>query len=186
MYAVFGESEKRLDPAEVPLNYYLLPSEGDILDIREHTSQRPMMMTGTRDIAADGLQSKRNGIILLRLGYWQDMEKFTSSLRCSRPDDYLLFKRRVADEMIGEAERRWGHCCGAIEPLAVGTPLTFRDELSAPEGCAYGAMHRLGQYNPEVRTRLPGAFLVRAVDSDDRCCRRVAFRTGGGRRNSRT
>jgi all-trans-retinol 13,14-reductase len=41
----------------------------------------------------------------------------------------------------------------------MGTPLTFRDELSAPEGCAYGAMHCLNQYNPQPRTRVPGLLL---------------------------
>lgn len=159
MYAVFGESKKRLDPGTPPMNYYLLPSAGDILRKREHTRMRPMMMTGTRDTSADRLQSGKNGIILLRLGDWEEMDRFKDSVKNARPADYISFKNKVAAEMIDEAEKRWGNHCGTIEPLAVGSPLTFRDELSAPQGCAYGAMHCLGQYNPEARTRLPGLFL---------------------------
>ena len=159
MYAVFGESKKRLEPETPPMNYYLLPSEGDILGRREQTCRRPMMMTGTRGGTADGLQSGKNGIILLRLGDWKDTFRFESSVRDARPADYLSYKSKVSAEMIDEAVKRWGNRCGPIEPLATGTPLTFRDELSAPDGCAYGAMHCLGQYNPEARTRLPGLFL---------------------------
>ena len=62
--------------------------------------------------------------------------------------------------MIRTAEQRWGEYCGRIEPLAVGTPLTFRDMLGAPQGCVYGAMQSLDQFNPGVRTRLAGLFLI--------------------------
>ncbi len=61
--------------------------------------------------------------------------------------------------MVAQAERLWHEQCGAIQPLATGTPLTFCDELSAPEGCTYGAMHCLDQFNPDIRTRLPGLYL---------------------------
>lgn len=162
MFAVFGRSEKELNPLSGPLNHFILPPGDDILSKRPATpfAVRPMMMTGTRTTSVEALQQERNGIILLRLGYWQDVERFSASTSGSRPDGYRDLKQRVGTEMIETAERRWGHICGNIEPFAVGTPLTFRDELNAPGGCAYGAMHALEQFNPDVRTKLPGLFLA--------------------------
>lgn len=161
MFAVFGKSERLLDTRKGPVNYYLLPEESDVLPELTDTPHylRPMMMTSTRNELTESLQQERNGIILLRLGYWQDIEKFTGSLLSGRSEKYEKFKRDIAAEMIAIAEQQWGNFCGSIEPLAVGTPLTFNDELTAPEGCAYGAMHCLGQCNPDVRTRVLGLYL---------------------------
>ena len=161
MFAVFGECEQPLDYLSGPLNYYMLPGEGEIMEESNHVPShlRPMMMTASREGPEDILRSDQNGIILLRLGYWQDVEKFKDSSPDNRPGDYETYKNIVAAEMIQSAEHRWGKLCGSIKPVAVGTPLTFRDELGAPEGCAYGAMHCLDQFNPDVRTRLPGLYL---------------------------
>jgi len=118
-----------------------------------------MTSTRTAPLSQELLQEEQNGIILLRLGYWQDVAEFEKSSPTDRPEKYERFKGEIAAEMIEIAEQRWGDICGKIEPLAIGTPLTFRDELAAPEGCAYGAMHCLDQFNPDVRTRLPGLLL---------------------------
>lgn len=162
MFAVFGRSEKQLNPLDGALNHYVLPAGQDLLSGNSNTphSQRPMMMTGTRTSPVESLQEKANGIILLRLGYWQDVERFSSSSPSTRPEEYRAFKETIGSEMVGVAQKRWGDLTGEIETLAVGTPLTFRDELNAPEGCAYGAMHCLDQFNPDVRTRLPGLYLA--------------------------
>lgn len=161
MFAVFGKGDRRLDTLNGPLNYYLLPAEGDVIpenwNIPHH--QRPMMMTSTRGRKDQSLHADSDGIILLRLGYWQDVCRFEKDSSDRRSDSYEEYKAGIAREMVHIAEERWGDICGKIEVLAVGTPLTFRDELAAPEGCAYGAMHCLDQFNPDVRTRLPGLYL---------------------------
>lgn len=173
MFGVFGKSERALNTLEGALNYYVLPGKTDVLPVSATTPHglRPMMMTSTRTSTGKRsktctgsgpeqlLQQDQNGIILLRLGYWQDVQGFADSSPGNRPENYQEYKTQIATEMIQTAEQRWGDLCGTIEPLAVGTPLTFRDELTAPEGCAYGAMHCLDQFNPDVRTRLPGLFL---------------------------
>jgi all-trans-retinol 13,14-reductase len=69
-----------------------------------------------------------------------------------------MYKEKIACEMLHAARKTWDGC-GEIHPLAVGTPLTFRDELTAPQGSAYGVMHCLGQFNPGARTRLRGLWL---------------------------
>ena len=162
MFAVFGRSEKQLNPFDGPLNHYVLPVGHDVLTSSSNTPLhlRPMMMTGTRTRSGQSLQQDSNGIILLRLGYWQDVEQFSSSNPSTRPEEYKAYKKTIGSEMVDVARKRWGRLTGEIETLAVGTPLTFRDELNAPEGCAYGAMHCLDQFNPDVRTRLPGLYLA--------------------------
>ncbi len=161
LFAVFGESEKNIQQYGKGLNYYLLPGEGEILPDNHHIplDERPIMLTSTGGWGQQCLQPSQNGIIMLCLGYWADVEQFADSKSRNRPGSYEQLKIEVAEKMLEIARQRWGDPCGNIEPLAVGTPLTFRDELSAPEGCAYGAMHCLGQFNPEVRTRLPGLYL---------------------------
>lgn len=159
MFAVFGRSKKEICWDNGALNYFLLPTgreaipEEDALD--PFSAQSPMLMTGTgyrrRKLQRDG-----NGIILLRPGSWQEVSRFAYGARC---EEYYTYKRKVAREMVRIAELRWGELTGEIEILASGSPLTFHDELSAPFGCTYGAMYCLGQYNPEVRTRLPGLYL---------------------------
>jgi all-trans-retinol 13,14-reductase len=161
MFAVFCKGEHSLNTCTGPVNYYLLPEEGEVLPANADTPHdlRPMMMTGSQGKRSDALQQDRNGIILLRLGYWKDTEQFAHAGAERRSSKYADYKMSVGKDMIAKAEQRWGHICGHLEPLAIGTPLTFRDELVAPYGCAYGAMHCLGQYNPDVRTRMPGLYL---------------------------
>jgi len=160
MFGVFGVSDKQIDPLRGALNYYYLPSPGQILP--EHPevphSQRPLLLTGTRNGHDEFLQASGNGIILLRPGYWREVGAFSSEIR-SRGEGYAEFKARITREMVTQAEELWHERCGSIKSLATGSPLTFRDELSAPEGCTYGAMHCLDQYNPDIRTRLQGLYL---------------------------
>ena len=163
MFAVFCKTEKAIDYTTGALNYYLLPENGDPLPqfSATPTGERAMMMAGagSRSGSADMSEADPHGAILLRLGYWQDVEQFAESSQGERPRAYQEMKTRVADEMVRAAEKRWGHVCGKVEQLATGSPLTFRDELAAPEGCAYGAMHCLDQFTPDVRTRVPGLYL---------------------------
>jgi all-trans-retinol 13,14-reductase len=121
--------------------------------------ERGMMLNcpGRRDLK--DLSSNRNGVILFEPAYWQDVEMFKDSDKNSRPPAYKAFKEHLAEQMLETARKNWGHLCGEIKPLAVATPLTFRDELSSPEGSAYGAVHSLDQVTPSIRTRVPGLWL---------------------------
>ena len=161
MFAVFGSSEKNVEQQREALNYYLLPEKGDVLPAYDGVplDQRPMMLTAAGCVQENSEPSPLNGISLLLLSYWQDVEKFAASRQGERPARYKRYKAEVADKMLTIAADRWGHITGEITPLAVATPLTFRDKLTAPQGCSYGAMHCLDQYNPDVRTRLPGLYL---------------------------
>ncbi|MCJ7604239.1 MAG: NAD(P)/FAD-dependent oxidoreductase [Desulfobulbaceae bacterium] len=162
MFAVFGS---RTDISDTPsfdlTNYFHIPSGLDVLPKSAETPfhKRALLMTRTRGRSDDSLPQDENGIILLRPAYWQDVELYHNSSKGNRPCSYALFKDKICNEMLLTAKETWGELCGMIRPLAVGTPLTFRDELTSPQGGAYGAMHCLGQFNPDIRTRLPGLLL---------------------------
>ena len=162
MFAVFGRRTDISDTQSLELiNYFHIPSGLDVLPKSAATPphKRALMMTRTRGRNDHSLSQDGKGIILLRPAYWQDVELFHNSSKGNRPYSYSLFKEKICNEMLYVAEELWGELCGTIRPLAVGTPLTFRDELTSPQGGAYGAMHCLGQFNPDIRTRLPGLLL---------------------------
>jgi len=161
MFAVFGTVNMESAGQEPDwVNYYHFPNGAEVLpESVEVGSRRALMMTmpGRRDSTC--LKEKGNGVILLRPAYWREAIEFHKTTCGNRPADYLTWKESVAEEMIGAAEKNWGDICGKINPLAIGTPLTFRDELGGVEGCAYGAQHGISQFNPGARTRLPGFWL---------------------------
>lgn len=162
MNAVYGVCEKPVDTLSGAKNYFLLPGHGEAIP---NLSQKgadcrcvPMMMTNMG--GPQSLRPGENSIILLGLAGWDDVRRFERSSPGSRGEEYQRYKQQLAADLIERAERRWGHICGKIEALAVATPLTFRDELSAPQGCTYGVMHCVNQLNPEVRSRLDGLYLA--------------------------
>lgn len=162
MFAVFASITGVSDTQSRDLtNYFHIPSGLDVLPRSADTplNNRALMMTRTRGRVDESLPHDEKGIILLRPAYWQDVELYHNSSKGNRPYSYTSFKDKICNEMLHAAEGAWGGICGTISPLAVGTPLTFRDELTSPQGGAYGAMHCLDQFNPDIRTRLPGLLL---------------------------
>ncbi|MDZ7642328.1 MAG: NAD(P)/FAD-dependent oxidoreductase [Desulfurivibrio sp.] len=161
MFAVFAVPEGPEVPPPDWINYYKLPAGLDIIaqSPRRTLRQRALMMTSPERRAAGSLREDNRGIILLSPAFWCEGKRFWDSTSRNRPADYEAWKEEVAGELITAARHQWGAKYGALRPLAVGTPLTFRDELASPEGGAYGAQHSLLQHNPVARTRLPGFWL---------------------------
>ncbi len=162
MYALFGRlsAGEAVDALQWHNYYSVPPGPAEFSDFMVSSPpQRQLMMSspGYRD--SQSLSVKAEGVILLAPAHWQEVARFHDSIPKNRPAAYASFKEQVAAEMIGHAARVWGDEYAAIEPLAVGTPLTFRDELSAPHGSCYGAMYCLGQYNPGARTKITGLWL---------------------------
>lgn len=160
MNAVYGVCEKPVDTLQGAKNYFLLPAEGDVIPdlYTDQVDSVPMMMTNMG--GSQSLRAGQNSIILLALAGWDEVRRFENSSSGNRPEEYQRYKQQVSAKLIERAEHRWGDICGKIEALATATPLTFRDELSAPQGCAYGVMHCVEQFNPEVRSRLQGLYLA--------------------------
>lgn len=161
MFAVFAVSENDAVKRQLDnVNYFYMPKGVAVLPEKSSPlTNRALMMTmpGCRD--SDDLKKNEPGVILLRPAIWEDVKSFQGSTRKTRPAEYLAWKEEIAAEMIDSCEKYWGEIGSGLRPLTVGTPLTFRDELFAPEGAAYGAQHSISQLNPGVRTRLPGFWL---------------------------
>jgi all-trans-retinol 13,14-reductase len=159
MFAVFAVAPETSEPDWV--NYYHIPAGLTPVPetVQEPIRRRALMMTCPERRAATALSKFKRGVILLRPAFWEDVGRFGTSSPRHRPEAYGAWKEEIATEMIAAARQHWGEIYGSLRPLAVGTPLTFRDELATPEGAAYGAQHCLSQYNPGARTRLPGFWL---------------------------
>lgn len=161
-FMLFGSIESPPEPELLDwTNLYKIHSGLNILPAAPSLplEKRGMLLNcpGRRD-RKDFLTNK-NGVILFTPAYWEEVEMFSTSKMNNRPPAYREFKEKLTAEMVEIARKYWGHICGDITPLAVGTPLTFRDELSMPEGSAYGALHSLDQATPSARTRVPGLWL---------------------------
>ena len=161
MFAVFGTvSGSSSRECLKWTNHCLIPSGLELIPETATTSsdRRALLLTcpGCRD--KNRLQQNRNGVILLRPAFMEEVESFQNSSKNNRAEAYIIYKEKIAREMLHAVRKIWNDC-EEIQPLAVGTPLTFRDELTSPQGSAYGAMHCLGQFNPGARTRLRGLWL---------------------------
>ncbi|ADH85833.1 phytoene desaturase family protein [Desulfurivibrio alkaliphilus] len=161
MHAVFAVPDGPEVPPPDWNNYYKLPAGLDIIaQSREQALRhRALMMTSPERRETGSLREPNRGIILLSPAFWREGKRFWASTPRNRPADYEAWKEEVTGEMLAATRQHWGDRYGSLRPLAVGTPLTFRDELAAPEGAAYGAQHSLLQHNPVARTRLPGFWL---------------------------
>lgn len=164
MFALFGtisqeKTQKNLDW----VNHLLVPQGVNVIPSSRQSSLKheALFLTSTEiELQNIPLRRDRKSVILLKPAQWNDMKNYITSSHADRPNGYEDLKEKIADSMTQQAESCWGDFCGPIETLAFGTPLTFRDELLAPEGCTYGAMHSIDQFTPDIRTRLPGLWLA--------------------------
>ncbi len=137
---------------------YLPDGPNPISQNFDNINKRVLMLTSP-ERGCHSLQQPNKSVILLQPAHWEEVKKFENSTSRSRPSLYRNHKERITNNMLQQAKKHWGDLFEEITPLTTGTPLTIRDELSAPEGCAYGAMHSMDQFTPDIRTRLPGLTL---------------------------
>jgi len=76
-----------------------------------------------------------------------------------RPESYRDFKVQILELLQRRVERECPEL-GGLTPVAGATPLTVRDYAGNPGGGLYGVKHRVGQYNPQPATRVPGLLLA--------------------------
>jgi len=126
------------------------------LDLRHPEKSIMINAPGRRDSNSTGAS---RGVLLIRMSVWDEVARFDQGAQGKRSAAYRKWKAESADKMIEQAGRLWGDACSRIEPLAIGTPLTFKDRLGSPMGATYGVRHSMNQFSPGVRTRLPGLWL---------------------------
>jgi all-trans-retinol 13,14-reductase len=141
-------------------NHIFLPDGPDPLanTLKKKAGNRLLMATST-ERGSFSLRQDYKSVILMQPACWDEVKMFEHSDSGSRPALYQAYKHEISTAMIAQAEKYLGKHFSDIKPLEAGTPLTFRDELSAPQGCAYGASHSLDQHTPDIRTKVPGLYL---------------------------
>lgn len=163
MLVVFGAMPKT--PASLAdldwANYYSLrPGLSSFAVDPQRPENTSFLLTapGRRD---RGVRHMKNnaGVILMRPAGWDEVARYSASRKTTRPRAYRDWKKQAAQRLIDQAARHF-KVDKPVEPLTVGTPLTFQNELSAPEGAAYGVQCRYGQMNPSARTKMPGLWLA--------------------------
>lgn len=157
MFIVFGEAPQ---PQRLPqldaANLYRLRPGFDLLEPPAGAEPGSLMLTapGRRDGVAS---PAARGVILMRPARFSEVAGYDRG-RKARAAGYAEVKERVAGEMLAAAAV-FGEEYRQIRPLAIGTPLTFRDELGCPAGGVYGVAHSRRQYIAGARTKLPGLYL---------------------------
>ncbi len=148
-------------PSDLPdwNNLIFLPDGPNPFDWSSPSTDDQLMMLTSTERESNSLQQKNKSVILLQPAHWQEVKNFMQPTSKSRPAEYLLYKEKLHNTMMLQAGQYWPEIVKNIRTLAIGTPLTIHDELSAPQGCSYGAMHSLDQYTPDIRTKLPGLYL---------------------------
>ena len=160
MFIVFGAVDDPGSLADLTwVNYYVIPDGLGILDVDpEYPEGTTLLMTAPGRRYSDPAQiNASHGIILMRPASWDEVAPFSADTQGARSASYRKWKAQSADRLLEQAKKFLGY--SNIEPVAIGSPLTFRDRLGSPGGAVYGVGHSLGQINPGVRTRLPGLWL---------------------------
>ncbi len=85
--------------------------------------------------------------------------RWQASATGRRPADYVEYKRITAENLLRRIQNQCPEL-GGIEVVATATALTMRDYLHTPNGALYGVKHRIGQFNPLFRTRVPNLLLA--------------------------
>jgi len=103
--------------------------------------------------------SEASGVVVICPADQSETATWQDSRLGARPDAYRAFKQ----QMMQRLQRRVEELCpelGSLTPVAGATPLTVRDYAGNPGGGLYGVKHRVGQYNPQAVTRVPGLLLA--------------------------
>jgi all-trans-retinol 13,14-reductase len=163
MFVVFG---RLADPTVLPsldqANLCSLNPGFGILD-NPHPAREngTLLMTapGRRDRSGQiGPDRATEGVILMRPAKWSETSRFRAGFK-SRNNGYREWKDGATRDLLARAVADFGEECRSIEPLAAGSPLTFRDELGSPAGGVYGVQHNLQQFVARARTKVQGLYL---------------------------
>lgn len=161
MFIVFGTVENsQLSDELTWTNRYSIPTGFDVLTVdRQNPEAGSLMLTapGLRDTDSTATSTAK-GAILMRPADWSEVKEFCGTKKGSRSPAYSEWKAEATTRILARAERIWGESA-RITPIASGSPLTFRDELSAPEGAVYGVSHSMNQFITGARTKVPGLWL---------------------------
>ncbi len=124
---------------------------------RGELEDRPFYLSGTApDVHGPG----GRGFIAICPADLSCMAPWSDSRRGNRPQEYLDFKAQMMERMQNHIEKSCRGLRGQFRMVDGATPLTMGDFSANPAAGLYGVKHKVGQYNPMSRTRVPGLFLA--------------------------
>lgn len=112
------------------------------------------------EAAADEKDGEKRGIIAICPADTDLPQRWLDSRHGSRPDDYLRFKDEIMARMLQSIESACPELRGTVSIGLGATPLTLCHYAGSPGGGLYGVKHKVGQYNPQPLTRIPGLYLA--------------------------
>lgn len=108
----------------------------DVWTMAEENNPAKGVMISAR-VPHEGTESLRQ-LDLLTPMPWSECEAWKETTLGRRSDDYRQHCRRKAEQCIALAERYIPGLSGMVEQCYTSSPLTYRDYLGNPEGCAFG------------------------------------------------
>ncbi len=109
--------------------------------------------------AADNGPARASGLVAIASEAPGGTDRWKDSVRGRRPAGYEAYKAERAASLVRSIEEACPEF-GGVEVLATATALTMRDYLHTPYGGLYGVRHRIGQFNPQPRTRVAHLLLA--------------------------
>jgi all-trans-retinol 13,14-reductase len=157
MHIIFGEVAAT---SPLPLldraNLYQLRPGFELLEPPAGAETATLMITAPGRHDGPATPAAR-GVIMMRPARLGEVSGFDRGHKARGPG-YAEYKAQVSDKMLTDAAA-FGEEFRTIRPLAVGSPLTFRDRLGSPAGGIYGIQHSRYQRPAEARTKLSGLYL---------------------------
>jgi all-trans-retinol 13,14-reductase len=154
LYGEYDSSSNRFCEA----NIYQMLCPGLIsFNIGGAIEERPFHITSA---GYRNTESKEKGFIAICPASIEETGQWIDSFTGRRPEDYQIFKQKLAGRMKRHIEACHEEFRGRIKIIDLSTPLTIRDFANSPFGSLYGAKHRIEQYNPLPLTRVPNLFLA--------------------------
>lgn len=101
--------------------------------------------------------------IIIAFMKYDEVKKWENTTVEKRGDDYLQFKRRSAERLLDEAEKRYPGMRSNIKTYYTSTPLTYRDYTGTINGSMYGILKDCQapmKTYISARTKLPNLFFT--------------------------
>ncbi len=150
LYCESEKTDKVADFHNIILLHSLFP---DMFPEGDDPANRPMFISRS-------LSDKHvGGISIICPWRYEGVEQWSMSVTGKRDKAYYAWKQRVADAIITVVNKYCGEQLGRLKLVDMATPLTFRDYMNAPNGCLYGAKHRITDMPFMPRTRVKGLYL---------------------------
>ena len=129
------DSERAID-AEVPLMFVSFPSTKD---------PRWKSHPGRKDMST---------MAIITLGSWKWYKQWENEPSKKRGQEYKEFKKTISQRMLDRCYDLFPQIKGHVDYIEVGTPVTFKHYIAAPQGEIYGLDHTIERMAAELTAKL--------------------------------